>query len=95
MALYDIIRELNAEGQTVLLTPHYMEEADSLCERLAIIDHGKILALGTPAELKRMVGAHTIVTVMANGDLDQLAVVLRDKVEGVHEAKQIGSERDA
>ena len=89
LALYDIIRELNADGQTVLLTTHYMEEADMLCERLAIIDHGTILALGTPDELKRMVGADTIVTVMATGDLDVLANVLLDAIEGVHEAKRI------
>ena len=39
-------------GQTILLTTHYMEEADTLCERIAIIDHGQVLALGSPAELK-------------------------------------------
>ena len=49
--------DLHREGQTILLTTHYMEEADALCERVAIIDHGKLLALGTPAELKQQVGA--------------------------------------
>ena len=72
LALYEIIKELNAEGQTVLLTTHYMEEADQLCERLAIIDHGKVLALDTPADLKRSVGADTLVTVAADGDLTLL-----------------------
>ena len=43
-------------GLTILLTTHYMEEADTLCERIAIIDHGKVLALGAPAELKRSSG---------------------------------------
>ncbi len=57
LALWEILGELNREGQTILLTTHYMEEADELCNRLAIMDHGKILALGTPAELKRSVGA--------------------------------------
>ena len=49
LALWDILRELNAEGQTILLTTHYMEEADQLCGRVAIMDHGRILALDTPA----------------------------------------------
>lgn len=90
LALYDIIKELNAEGQTVLLTTHYMEEADQLCERLAIIDHGKVLALDTPENLKRSVGADTIVTVSADGDLQALADALRD-VQGVHRAEIQGS----
>jgi ABC-2 type transport system ATP-binding protein len=89
LALYEIIQELNAEGQTVLLTTHYMEEADMLCERVAIIDHGKILALDTPDELKRLVGADTIVTVMATGDLDGLRGVLQSQIQGVHEAVTI------
>jgi ABC-2 type transport system ATP-binding protein len=50
--LWEIIREYNQAGKTVLLTTHNMEEADALCRRLAIIDHGRIIALGAPAELK-------------------------------------------
>src|SRR5215467_14372497 len=50
--LWEIIREYNASGKTILLTTHYMEEADALCDRLAIVDHGKMIAQGTPAELK-------------------------------------------
>ncbi|MGD1056080.1 MAG: ATP-binding cassette domain-containing protein [Solirubrobacteraceae bacterium] len=73
LALWEILGELNSEGQTVLLTTHYMEEADELCGRVAIMDHGKILALDTPDALKRSVGADTIVTVKANGDQDALA----------------------
>jgi ABC-2 type transport system ATP-binding protein len=73
LALWEILRELNGEGQTVLLTTHYMEEADELCDRVAIMDHGKILALDTPAELKRSVGADTIVTVKADADPEALA----------------------
>jgi ABC-2 type transport system ATP-binding protein len=92
LALYEIISELNAEGQTVLLTTHYMEEADQLCQRLAIIDHGKILALDTPAELKRSVGVDTIVTVTAEGDLALLAKLLTERVPGAHGADvQAGS----
>ncbi len=50
--LWEIIREYRERGKTILLTTHNMEEADALCDRLAIIDHGKIIALGTPGELK-------------------------------------------
>jgi len=62
LALWEILRDLHAAGQTILLTTHYMEEADTLCERLAIIDHGKVLALGTPEELKSGLGADTVIT---------------------------------
>jgi ABC-2 type transport system ATP-binding protein len=50
--LWEIIREYNQAAKTILLTTHYMEEADALCDRLAIIDHGRIIASGTPKELK-------------------------------------------
>ena len=56
LALWEILRELHAQGQTILLTTHYMEEADQLCDRVAIMDHGRILALDTPEGLKRSVG---------------------------------------
>jgi ABC-2 type transport system ATP-binding protein len=65
LALWELLRDLNSQGQTIMLTTHYMEEADKLCDRVAIMDHGKILALGTPSELKRSVGADTIVTAAA------------------------------
>jgi ABC-2 type transport system ATP-binding protein len=57
--LWDRIRSLNAQGITVLLTTHDMEEADQLCERIAIMDHGKILVLDTPAELKNLIPGGT------------------------------------
>jgi ABC-2 type transport system ATP-binding protein len=53
--LWEIIREYNQAGKTILLTTHNMEEADALCHRLAIIDHGRVIALGRPAELKRSI----------------------------------------
>jgi len=52
-ALWDYIRGLRGEGRTVILTTHYMEEAESLCDRVAIMDHGRIIALDTPAKLVR------------------------------------------
>jgi ABC-2 type transport system ATP-binding protein len=55
LLLWEIIREYNDSGKTILLTTHNMEEADALCQRLAIIDHGRMIALGTPTELKNSV----------------------------------------
>lgn len=86
IALWDILGELHRDGQTILLTTHNMEEADELCDRLAIIDHGKLLALDAPEALKRATGADTFVTVSAAGDLDALATFLAEHVDGVEKA---------
>jgi ABC-2 type transport system ATP-binding protein len=82
LALWEILGELHAAGQTIVLLTHYMEEADRLCHRVAVMDHGKFLALDTPAALKQSVGADTIVTVKASGDPDALAGALREGVPG-------------
>jgi ABC-2 type transport system ATP-binding protein len=89
LALWEILGQLNESGQTIMLLTHYMEEADQLCNRVAIIDHGKILALDTPAALKRSVGADTIVTVKASGDGTALVERLQEDVEGVTRARVI------
>jgi len=60
LALWDIIRVLRQRGITIVLTTHYMEEADQLCGRVSIIDHGKILVSGTPEDLKSSVGAQKV-----------------------------------
>ena len=60
IAMWEAVRKLREEGITVVLTTHYMEEADELCERVAIIDHGKILVENTPAALKGSIGAQRI-----------------------------------
>jgi len=91
IALWQILRELHTEGQTILLTTHYMEEADQQCDRVAIMDHGRILALDSPYELKRGVGADTIVTVSADSGLDELAGLLEAEVPGVTHAKRVDS----
>ena len=83
LALWDTLGELNRAGQTILLTTHYMEEADKLCERVAIMDHGRVLALGTPAELKQSVDADSVVTVKVSGDSDGLGELLAREVDGV------------
>jgi ABC-2 type transport system ATP-binding protein len=87
IALWEILGGLHDEGQTILLTTHYMEEADQLCDRVAIMDHGHILALDTPARLKASVGAGRIVIVSAAGDLAALADTLVAKVDGARQAK--------
>lgn len=56
-AVWEFIRGFKERGRTVVLTTHYMEEAEALCDRVAIIDHGKLIALGTPAELRAQYGA--------------------------------------
>jgi ABC-2 type transport system ATP-binding protein len=83
LALWEILGELNGDGQTILLTTHYMEEADQLCDRVAIMDHGQILALDTPEALKQSVGTDTVLTVQAKGDTTKLAEYLSQHVEGV------------
>src|SRR5580692_2452602 len=89
LALWDLLRDLNADGQTIMLTTHYMEEADKLCGRVAIMDHGKILALDTPSALKQSVGADTIVTVKAEGDPDALADNFTRRLEGVTRTRTV------
>ena len=83
LALWDLLHELHNDGQTILLTTHYMEEADQLCDRVAIMDHGRVLALDTPASLKQSIGADTIVSVRTTGDLDKLGELLAKDVAGV------------
>jgi ABC-2 type transport system ATP-binding protein len=83
LALWDLLGELHQAGQTILLTTHYMEEADRLCDRVAIMDHGQILALDTPAALKQGIGADTVVTMRTSGDPVQLADLLSREVVGV------------
>jgi ABC-2 type transport system ATP-binding protein len=89
LALWGTLRELNAAGQTIMLTTHYMEEADQLCGRVAIMDRGRILAMGTPASLKKQIDADTIVTVTATGDRDDLAQALTERINGVTRTRPI------
>ena len=77
LALWEILRGLHEEGQTILLTTHYMEEADELCQRVAIMDHGRMLAIGSPEELKRSVGAETVLTLQFEPTTERLMAALR------------------
>ncbi len=66
--LWDILRHFRARGRTVLLTTHYMDEAERLCDRIAVVDHGKVIALGTPRELIARIGGDHLVEVAFEGD---------------------------
>src|ERR671936_2671333 len=75
--LRDRVRELKRAGRTVLLTTHYMEEADQLCDRVAIIDHGRIVALDAPAALKRTIRAEEVVRLEVGVDGDDASLLDR------------------
>ena len=83
LALWDILHELHGHGLTVLLTTHYMEEADHLCDRVAIMDHGRVLALDTPRALKASVEADTVAQITTDGDTTVLAARLQDMTDVV------------
>ena len=70
--LWDIVREFQKAGGTVMLTTHYMDEAERLCDRLAIVDHGQVIAEGTPADLIERLGGHHVVefALSGNGNTD-------------------------
>ena len=72
--LWDILRILHAQGQTILLTTHYMEEAEALCEQISVIDHGEVLASGTVDGLKEGAGAETVITVRYDEPVPELFV---------------------
>src|SRR5262249_47762131 len=78
--LWDIIRSFREQGRTVLLTTHYMDEAERLCDRVAIVDHGQVIALGSPRELiLGLGGEHIIEFTLGNGQM-----------EGVVDAARLG-----
>ena len=83
--LWETIRHFQKQGGTVLLTTHYMDEAERLCDRLAIVDHGLIIAEGTPAELiKRLGGQHMIEFALAEDGIDSNSWKVLPGVEAVH-----------
>lgn len=91
LALWDILGELHAEGETILITTHYMEEAERLAERVAIMDRGRLLALDTADELRRSYGSGPLLVLEAEGDLERLAGRLR-ALPGVAEVIVAGDE---
>jgi ABC-2 type transport system ATP-binding protein len=76
--LWEYVREIRKEfGTTIFLTTHYLDEADQLCDRIAIIDHGKIVAAGTPAELKEKIGGDVVTIVPTDAATDLTPVLTR------------------
>src|SRR5690348_4238391 len=88
--LWEIIREYNQLGKTVLLTTHNMEEADALCRRIAIVDHGKMIALGTPAELKSSIPGGFLIKVRFGKQTPELIERLQS-LAGVREVRPLNS----
>ena len=85
--LWDLLIELNQKGLTILLTTHYMDEADQLCKRAAIVDHGKVLALDSPAQLKRRVPGGYLVELQVRDGVTDAFVASLQSMPGVVEEK--------
>jgi ABC-2 type transport system ATP-binding protein len=85
--LWDIIRSFQRNGGTVLLTTHYMDEAERLCDRLAIIDHGQIIAEGTPSDLIDRLGGHHVVEFSVSGNSDSTRLDLWRALPGVESVR--------
>ena len=75
--LWDVISSFQASGRTILLTTHYMDEAERLCDRVAVVDHGKVIALGSPADLIAQLGSEHVLEPIWNGDRQPTADDLR------------------
>jgi ABC-2 type transport system ATP-binding protein len=85
--LWELVHEFKTRGGTVLLTTHYMEEAHRLCDRVAIIDYGQVIALGTPAQLIAALGAEHVVEIAVESDEPGIDIWLR-QVEGVEDLRR-------
>lgn len=89
LALWDILRKLHAEGRTIVMTTHYMEEADKLCDRIAIVDRGQLLELDTPAALKARAPGGTLIEVTLSADASPV-VARVNGIEGVLRVEAAG-----
>ena len=89
LALWDVLRELHRQGRTIVMTTHYMAEAEQLCDRLAIVDKGKLLALDTTAALKARAPGGTLLELTLDGDA-QVAAANAASLDGVTRAEGLG-----
>jgi ABC-2 type transport system ATP-binding protein len=85
--LWDLIEQFKLAGRTILMTTHYMDEAERLCDRVAIMDHGKAIAAGTPFELIASIGAEHLVEFSAGGAAGALDVSALRRIEGVRQVR--------
>ena len=85
--ILDIIREMAREGTTILFTTHHLEEAEKLCDRIAIMDHGKVIALGTPRELIASIGVEHVVEFSAGSAAKPLDISALRRMEGVRDVR--------
>ena len=85
--LWELIERFKLQGRTILLTTHYMDEAEQLCERVAIMDHGKVIALGTPRELIISMGVEHMVEFSAGGAAKALEIQALRRMEGVRDVR--------
>ena len=86
--LWEIIRQFQRNGGTVLLTTHYMDEAERLCDRLAIVDHGQIIAEGSPADLIDRLGGHHVVEFSVSGNSDGAALQVWKTLPSVESVRE-------
>jgi len=89
LSLWDIVEKFRAGGGTILLTTHYMEEATRLCDRVAIMDHGKMIALGTPAELIDSLGADQIIEFSVTKPLEDDPLTQLPAVNHLHKRGEV------
>jgi ABC-2 type transport system ATP-binding protein len=85
--LWELIEQFKKEGTTTLLTTHYMDEAERLCDRVAIMDHGKVIALGTPRELVASIGVEHVVEFSAGNRTRRLEPSRLNQIDGVREVR--------
>ncbi len=90
LQLWDVIEEFKKGGRSVLITTHYMDEAERLCDRVGVVDHGKLIALGSPRDLIASLGGQEVIELTLEGDapLDEAAAA---KLPGVHGVRHAGS----
>lgn len=84
--LWELVEQLKAAGRTIILTTHYMDEAERLCDRIAIMDHGRIIASGTPRELISSIGAEQMVEIALSGG-QHVDPAMLQQLEGVRHAR--------
>ena len=88
LKLWDIVEQFRARGGSIVLTTHYMDEAARLCDRIAIMDHGRVIALDTPARLIESLGADQMVEFSVRGEMDEREL---NNLAGVRSVRAVGS----